>query len=271
MSKIVNVENEHFKAWTEYWGRLATVTDPCGASRIYGFENVSDKNRIHSPDYNIENYEFGKDSPAGGHIPDAGATYGFVIQGAASFISDNASWFLSEGQWFSFANGFNFVLDHDSRIVVLQKLDFLGLNTAGGPIEDKGRLKYIDKCSDTILVGPPYLGDPCFNHLHFPIGIDQTEHTHPSVRAGAIASGRGWCETPYGRSELEPGVIFTIPRDGKHRFITDETFMNVIAYHPDSDWGPTDEIHPMVNRTWVDGHKIDNTVGVHMEAEVIGR
>ena len=29
--------------------------------------------------------------------------------------------------------------------------------------------------------------------------------------------------------------------------------MAVIAYHPDSDFGPTHEVHPMINRTIVDG------------------
>jgi hypothetical protein len=27
--------------------------------------------------------------------------------------------------------------------------------------------------------------------------------------------------------------------------------MDVIAFHPDSDWGPTDEKHPMLNRTYL--------------------
>jgi hypothetical protein len=27
--------------------------------------------------------------------------------------------------------------------------------------------------------------------------------------------------------------------------------MDVIAFHPDSDWGPTDGIHPMLNRTFI--------------------
>lgn len=253
--KVVDVSNEHFHAWTTYWGKLKTVSDPCGDTRIYGFENVSADNSTKRI----------------GTTPEAGATYGYVIEGGVRVLSDNAHWALYEGQYFSFRGGFQFDLFKKSRIVVLQKLDFLGINVAGGPIEEKGRLKYIDLCSDTLLVAPPYLGDPCLNHLHFPIGIDQTEHTHPSVRAGAVARGAGWCETPEGRSELEPGVIFTIPRDGKHRFVTDLSYMDIIAYHPDSDWGPTDEVHPMVNRTWVDGHKIDNTVGIHTQAEVIGR
>jgi hypothetical protein len=29
--------------------------------------------------------------------------------------------------------------------------------------------------------------------------------------------------------------------------------MVVMAYHPDSDFGPEDENHPMINRTIVDG------------------
>ena len=45
--------------------------------------------------------------------------------------------------------------------------------------------------------------------------------------------------------------------------------MDVIAYHPDSDWGPTDVEHPMVNRTLVEGKKVDNTVGIHNQAAVI--
>jgi hypothetical protein len=27
--------------------------------------------------------------------------------------------------------------------------------------------------------------------------------------------------------------------------------MRVIAYHPDGDWGPTDENHTMLNRTYI--------------------
>jgi hypothetical protein len=45
--------------------------------------------------------------------------------------------------------------------------------------------------------------------------------------------------------------------------------MDVIAYHPDSDFGPENETHPMVNRTLVGGIKIDNTVGVHATAQVM--
>jgi Cu/Ag efflux pump CusA len=55
----------------------------------------------------------------------------------------------------------------------------------------------------------------------------------------------------------------------EHRFITDTHTMDVIAYHPDSDWGPTHDEHPMVNRTWVNGHKIDNHAPQHQAAAII--
>ena len=66
-----------------------------------------------------------------------------------------------------------------------------------------------------------------------------------------------------------PGLIFVIPPDSLHRFRTTNESMDVIAYHPDSDWGPTHEDHPMVNRTLVGGAKIDNTTGVHSAAKIV--
>ncbi len=142
--------------------------------------------------------------------------------------------------------------------------------TTGGPIEPKGRLRYIDGCSDSLLCAPPRKGDPCLNHLHFPGGIDQTEHTHPSLRAGIIARGEGACCTPDGETRLTRNLIFVIPAAALHRFRTDQgQSMDVVPYHPDSDYGPTDEEHPMVNRTLVGGRKIDNTQGRHAIAELM--
>ena len=54
--------------------------------------------------------------------------------------------------------------------------------------------------------------------------------------------------------------MFRIPFEGNHKFRTFDSEMRVIAYHPDSDFGPQDEDHPMINRTMVDGvsaNKID--------------
>lgn len=138
--------------------------------------------------------------------------------------------------------------------IVIERIGHNGMFMVGGPIEESGRLKYIDGCTDSLLVPPVKLGDPCLNALYFPTGIDQTEHTHPSMRVGVVLSGKGECVTPEGIIPLEPGMIFIIHEDGLHKFRTLRGEpMVVIAYHPDSDYGPTDEEHPMLNRTIVNG------------------
>jgi len=97
------------------------------------------------------------------------------------------------------------------------------------------------------------LGDPCLNLLYFPPGVTQTQHTHPSMRVGMVISGEGECVTPSATIPLVPGGVFVIPTDGLHGFVTRSSAMTVIAYHPDSDFGPTHEVHPMINRTIVNG------------------
>ncbi len=247
------VMNEHFMAWYGYWGELVRAQDDCGESVVYGFESCD----VH-----------GDRSRA--VIADLGACFGFCSQGAVEISDRSGSSSVHGGQWFTSAGGCDLELSSGSRVVISQRVGWLGLRAMGGPIEEFGRLRYIDRCSDTVLAYPPVLGDPCLNHLHFPPAILQTEHWHPSTRAGIVAAGRGECETPYGYSDLVPGIIFYIPSGGLHRFITHDSTLDVIAYHPDSDWGPTDEDHPMVNRTWIgEGQKVDNSSGVHLQAEIV--
>lgn len=138
--------------------------------------------------------------------------------------------------------------------IVISAMGYNGLPFFGGPIEEVGRLRYIDGCTDTLLVPPVLLGDPCLNLLHFPPGIKQSSHDHPSVRAGVVLRGGGVCVVP-GKNPipLTTGSIFLIPTGQEHKFDTEETAMDVIAFHPDTDFGPTHDDHPMVNRTIVDG------------------
>jgi mannose-6-phosphate isomerase-like protein (cupin superfamily) len=105
--------------------------------------------------------------------------------------------------------------------------------------------------------------------LHFPVATKQTAHTHPSLRAGIIAKGQGVCVAEQQEFSLSAGTLFYIAKDTEHRFVTESSTMDVIAYHPDSDWGPTHHEHPMVNRTWVNGHKIDNHAPQHQVATII--
>jgi len=241
----------HF--WQNYWGVLLNDEDSNGASIIYGFENQSTANQHKRQAL----------------ISDQGACFGFVAQGEVNVSDEKVSWRLNLGQWFSLSSGCQLNLQYNSRIVVSQRIAYQGVYAMGGPIESCGRLRYIDGCSDTLLCAPPLMGDPCLNLLHFPPGINQTAHTHPSTRSGIVARGRGICQSGEQKTPLEPGLLFYIARETEHQFSTEDSILDVIAYHPDSDWGPTHEKHPMVNRTWVAGHKIDNSVEKHQSAEII--
>jgi len=131
--------------------------------------------------------------------------------------------------------------------------EYVGLAQMGGPVEDAGRLRYIDGCSDSLLVCPPKIGEPCLNLLHLPRGIHQTQHTHPSDRIGIILRGSGLCKTPDGDTPLAGGMFWYIPAETVHSFHTEDGSLDVFAWHPDSDFGPSHDAHPMLNRTIVEG------------------
>jgi hypothetical protein len=148
------------------------------------------------------------------------------------------------------------VIEGPGQVVVTTRFDYLGLTSYGGEVEDWGRLRYIDGCTDTLLVAPVRRGDPCFNALYFPPSTEQTSHVHPSVRCGVVIGGEGVCKTPFGDHPLTKGKIFFLPPETYHSFHTDgrptadRAALTVLAFHPDSDFGPTDDDHPMLNRTY---------------------
>jgi len=190
----------------------------------------------------------------------AGDTHYIYAHGEAFLSVPSVGDFLLRPGMFAVVPGECSVQPFKGHGIAVSREDWLGYFQIGGPIEHEGRLKYIDGCTDSLLASPPKMGDPCLNLLYFPPGIDQTSHTHPSDRIGMIMSGRGECVFDNGDGEgervveLSPGMIFTIHAEGQHKFRTPfAEDMRVLAYHPDSDFGPTDEEHPMLNRTIVDG------------------
>ncbi|MEM9836551.1 MAG: cupin domain-containing protein [Bacteroidota bacterium] len=177
--------------------------------------------------------------------------FGYVFTGDTLVDTGSNSYLLKNRQYFSFNDSFTLM---GGRGIVIERLHYRGMNTLGGPVEKWGRLKYIDGCTDSLLIPPVKMGDPCLNALFFPENIDQTAHTHPSMRVGMVIEGKGTCVTPEQEYELEPGKIFIIHEEGHHKFKTaNNATLTVIAYHPDSDFGPVDEDHPMINRTIVEG------------------
>ena len=191
---------------------------------------------------------------------DSDAThFGFVFEGRTTVSADAGEFALPSGMYFSIpGNG----KVSGGRGIVMSRLGYRGFFQLGGPIEETGRLKYIDGCTDSLLVPPVMLGDPCLNLLYFPPGINQTQHTHPSMRVGMVVRGNGVCVTPRETIPLFAGQVFVIPAEGLHSFATKRSAMTVIAYHPDSDYGPTHENHPMINRTIVDGTSASLLAGI---------
>lgn len=114
-----------------------------------------------------------------------------------------------------------------------------------------GDLSYIDGCSNSNVISPPRNGDPCSNYLFFPPGIEQTFHSHPSFRLGIVLSGNGTAWFNDSTLPLEAGDIFYLPRFEQHRFTTGADSMSLLAFHPDSDGGPLDDVNPMKTRTYV--------------------
>jgi hypothetical protein len=175
--------------------------------------------------------------------------YGMVTAGVAQLRIGPVTSTLLPGMFFVLPGYGEIEGEEGGRGLVVSRLGYRGLRQIGGPLEEQGRLRYIDGCSDTLLVCPPLLGEPCLNHLHIPAHTRQSAHTHPSVRLGVILRGRGECHTPQGVFALGPGIAWYIPTGCLHAFFTTEESLDVIAWHPDSDFGPTHENHPMINRT----------------------
>jgi len=184
-------------------------------------------------------------------MPPSQTHFGFVYRGNAELIIEDRSYPLCTGMHFT-AFGDAILKTNGSLITVSQK-NWRGIFSLGGPVENEGRLRYIDGCSDTLLIPPVVKGDACLNFLKIPPFTNQTSHTHPSFRFGVIVAGNGFCDSPAGSEDLYPGKVFFIPTDGQHRFRTDSESLSVIAFHPDSDFGPEDDNHPMVNKTIVNG------------------
>lgn len=226
--------NKNFILFENYFGELLNDGD---GTTILGFDTKSP--------YARPTFSF----------PSNRSIYGFVRSGFIKLTNESKTIHVNEGWAFSANNISQITFSVHSLVVVWQceksiPCDNLIL------VENEGRLKYIDGAKDSILINPIKFGDPCLNALYMPSGINQTEHTHPSTRSGFIIRGGARCVTPDETFDLKDNQIFYLKKDALHKFRTDHDEnieMKLIAFHPDSDFGATDEMHPMLNRTIVEG------------------
>lgn len=173
--------------------------------------------------------------------------YGYVAEGSCMLKTPNGSLSLSENMYFALAGDFE--CDALGKLVVFQRYGYRVMPSLGGPVERDGRLSYIDNSRASILVHPARLGDPVLNLLVFPPNIRQTPHLHPSSRLGYVIDGDG---VFVGDKEmpLKKGMIFSMEPFSVHCFHSGPRGLSVVAFHPDSDVGPTDQRHPMKTRTY---------------------
>jgi hypothetical protein len=182
-------------------------------------------------------------------VPPNSTIYGFVLEGEAKLSTTKS---IEQFEFFSINSLYkNITVECNGCMVIIVKYGFHGQNVFGGPVESKGRLCYINNCSDSLLVYPPRMGDPSMNLLYFPDQVAQDFHVHPSLRLGIVFRGEGYAETKKSKHDLLPGTVFCIEDQELHRFVTQESSMSIISFHPDGSWGPMDDNHVLINRTYL--------------------
>lgn len=152
-------------------------------------------------------------------------------------------------------------------VLVVSSMGYNAMAMFGGPVEDTGRLRYIDNCRNTVLLPPPVRGEPCLNFLDLCPGVRQTPHTHPTIRIGIILRGNGACGTADGTLPLSTGTMFVIPPETLHSFESGNEPMKIVIYHPDSVDGPTHTSNTMMNNTFVDGKTARDMAHLHTREE----
>tara|TARA_R110002050_G_scaffold91855_1_gene192653 strand:+ start:2529 stop:3248 length:720 start_codon:yes stop_codon:yes gene_type:complete len=223
-----------FKTFSNYHGILAEEDN----TTIYGFENLSCER---AGEIIIEK---------------TGGAFGYINKGYLKVKVDDTILSIAEGFYFSLPDNFEICEVSEKYQFALWVQKEYNPMIQVGKVEDYGRLNYIDGCHDSMLVHPIKKGNPCLNALYMPEGVNQTAHTHPSLRSGFIITGGAKCITNHTQFNLEDGQIFYLETNTVHKFRTDYADyvrMKLVAFHPDSDFGAEDENHPMINRTIVGG------------------
>ncbi len=182
--------------------------------------------------------------------------FGYVLKGISYItMNDGRKYPLITGMYFSISG--EFIIDGGEGIV-FSKLQYRGVFSIGGPLQEDSTLNYLPGCVDSILIPPVFRGDPCLNFLNTTKGTLQPVHTHPSYRVGIVISGQGWevSQAPLTKFELKEGSIFFVEPLQKHAFETTTQDLKFVVFHPNSDYGPTKNDHPLINQTFVNGERV---------------
>ena len=181
-----------------------------------------------------------------------GGAYYIMLQNA-SYYSDNIK-FENVNAAFTVNSFFTVKCSQGTAVVI----EYPGLHLLESRyyVQDKlemGNLSYMDGGTNTTAVNPGRLGDPVINYVHFPAGMKQTLHTHPSHRVGMVLQGRGGVQLDHGELfGLKQGDVFFMQRNALHNFMCPfDQDVVLFVFAPDSGTGPTDEVNPLKIRTYV--------------------
>lgn len=177
----------------------------------------------------------------------------YIMLRNASFISDQAQ-FETVNAAFAVNQSFTIKCGSNSSAVVIeyQGLHLLESRYFVQDQLDMGNLSYMDGGTNTTAVNPGRLGDPVINYVHFPNGMYQTLHTHPSHRVGLVLKGNGEIELDNEEFfAINEGDVFFMQRNVLHNFICRHEDVVLFVFAPDSGTGPTDDVNPLKIRTYV--------------------
>jgi len=197
---------------------------------IWSYDIVVSKENYFGHDFTGTSYLMGKDCSIQ-------VTGGW--SGNGNFAAQTGKEFVAHGETFVHIKFYGLSMN-DERLFV----------PCGNPM---GNLSYMDGGTNTTAVNPGRLGLPVINYVHFPAGMEQTLHTHPSQRIGLILSGKGLVELDKGvKFPIKEGDCFVMERNVLHNFMCNQgEDVTLFVFSPDSGTGPTDEINPLKVRTYV--------------------
>jgi len=184
---------------------------------------------------------------------DATAGTYYVMLQNASYVSDTVRFESVNG---AFAVNGDFTIMAGTGTAAVVEYPGLHLLESRYYVQDQlgmGNLSYIDGGTNTTAVNPGRLGDPVINYVHFPAGMYQTLHTHPSHRVGMILRGHGQIELDNQQLfEVRQGEVFFMQRNVLHNFQCPfDQDVVLFVFAPDSGTGPTDEVNPLKIRTYI--------------------
>ena len=179
-------------------------------------------------------------------------TYYIMLQNA-SYHSDTVRFESANG---AFAVNCHFTIKAGTGTAAVVEYPGLHLLESRYYVQDQlgqGNLSYIDGGTNTTAVNPGRLGDPVINYVHFPAGMYQTLHTHPSHRVGMVLRGHGQIELDNQQLfEVREGEVFFMQRNALHNFMCPfDQDVVLFVFAPDSGTGPTDEVNPLKIRTYI--------------------